>query len=43
MGEMRKNEFLTGKEGTEKLQVLIFPNYAAMPARPSGKGKLVAR
>jgi len=40
---MRENKFLTVSEGTENLQVLIFPNYAAMPARPSGKGKLVAR
>ena len=42
-GVMRENKFLTVSEGTENLQVLIFPNYAAMPARPSGKGKLVAR
>jgi hypothetical protein len=40
---MTENKFLTGSEGTENLQVLIFPNYAAMPARPSGKSKLVAR
>jgi hypothetical protein len=40
---MRENKFLTGREGTEKLQVLIFPNYAAMPARPFGEGKLKAR
>jgi hypothetical protein len=40
---MKDTKFLTGREGTEKLLLLIFPNNAAMPVRPSGKGKLMAR
>jgi hypothetical protein len=42
-GVMTENKFLTEREGTGKLQVLLFSKYAAMLARPSGKGKLVTR